>query len=249
MSTAKAPADTVDALFLSPHLDDAVFSCGAEISRRARLGERIVVATLFAGPPQDDLSRFAAEIHELWEIPTDVVAGRRAEDRLALQVVGASPIHLGIPDALYRRGPDGAPLFESLEALRRGDIRRPYPRARRNGHRRAARRRNSLCAARDRRSRRPPRHPNCRRNLARRARALVLLRRLPLRRPPRAATARFVATATTAPSTFAQTVPRRPSGQKESDPALRVSATRPRRARRVFRRTPGRPPRALLAMN
>lgn len=45
------------------------------------------------------------------------MAGRRAEDKKALHTLGAAAIHLPLPEAIYRAGPDGAPLYPSREAI------------------------------------------------------------------------------------------------------------------------------------
>ncbi len=45
------------------------------------------------------------------------MAGRRAEDEEALRTLGAAATHLPFPDAIYRAGPDGAPLYPSREAI------------------------------------------------------------------------------------------------------------------------------------
>ena len=48
-------------VYLSPHLDDAVLSCGGLIHRQVVAGQRPLVVTIFAGtPPVDvELSDFA----------------------------------------------------------------------------------------------------------------------------------------------------------------------------------------------
>ena len=52
-------------VYLSPHLDDAVLSCGGMIHRQAQAGERVVVVTVCAGdPPPGPLSDFARSLHE-----------------------------------------------------------------------------------------------------------------------------------------------------------------------------------------
>ena len=43
-------------LFVSPHFDDAVLSCGATMHRLRRLGERVMVLTVCAGVPDNSQS-------------------------------------------------------------------------------------------------------------------------------------------------------------------------------------------------
>lgn len=99
-------------LFLSPHLDDAVYSCGGLIAHLRARGQPVAVLTLCAGdPPPGPLSPLARELHAQWGLEEAPVAARRAEDQEACRLLGAEAVHLEVPDAIYRRGPDGAPLY------------------------------------------------------------------------------------------------------------------------------------------
>lgn len=114
-------------LVLSPHYDDAVLSLGAVLARwRRETGGRATVLTLFAGPPPPGgLSPFAAEHHARWDAPEGLdraaaaamVALRRREDDAALGRLGLAARRLDLPDAIYRRGPDGTALYADLDAL------------------------------------------------------------------------------------------------------------------------------------
>lgn len=106
-------------LYLSPHLDDAVYSCGALIAAQVQAGETVHILTICAGdPPDDAFSPFAQAMHARWG--TDgfaTVALRRREDQAACALLGASYRHADIPDCIYRKGADGAALYASEEAL------------------------------------------------------------------------------------------------------------------------------------
>lgn len=106
-------------IYLSPHLDDAVLSCGGMIHQQAQARERVVVVTVCAGdPPPGPLSDYAWEHHQRWETPGAAAAARRAEDLTALNILGAEAIHLAIPDCLYRTDPaSGQHLHTSRAAL------------------------------------------------------------------------------------------------------------------------------------
>ncbi len=105
-------------VYLSPHLDDAVFSCGGLIARQVAGDEPVTVLTLCAGdPPTGPLSTFAQALHARWHGAGLPVAARRAEDRMACGRLGASVLHLDISDAVYRRGPDGAILYPDEAAI------------------------------------------------------------------------------------------------------------------------------------
>ncbi len=102
-------------LYLSPHLDDAVLSCGGQIHRATRHGERVLVVTVMAGdPPRTQLSDYAQRLHARWALEREATAARRAEDRAACALLGAEALHLGLPDCIYRSDPHtGAPLYTS----------------------------------------------------------------------------------------------------------------------------------------
>lgn len=105
-------------IYLSPHLDDAVLSCGGAIHRQRAAGEPVRVITLFAGTFRGTcLSAFALEQHAYWGNPARSMALRRAEDAAALALLGAEGRHLDYLDAVYRADGDGQWLYPDEEAL------------------------------------------------------------------------------------------------------------------------------------
>src|SRR5690348_1863487 len=74
-------------VYLSPHLDDAVLSCGGTIAAQAAAGEEIVVLTLFNAASGDARGRWAE---------------RAEEDRRAAARLGFRAVHGGLPDAPFR---------------------------------------------------------------------------------------------------------------------------------------------------
>ena len=90
---------TCETLIVSPHLDDAVFSCGAMIA--ATPGA--LVCTIFAGAPRSalvtdwDTQCGFTDAHE-------AMRARRIEDTAALHVLDARAMHLGFLDAQYTQG-------------------------------------------------------------------------------------------------------------------------------------------------
>lgn len=91
-------------IYLSPHFDDVVYSCGGLIWQQTRRGESVEIWTICGGdPPAGRLSDLAQELHRRWEAPHDSVARRREEDQQACQVVWATPRRLPVPDCIYRR--------------------------------------------------------------------------------------------------------------------------------------------------
>lgn len=105
-------------IYISPHLDDAVLSCGGSIAAQAAAGADVVIATLFTRDP--DLaacSDLAVALHARWGDPEHPYAPRRAEDIAAAELLGARAIHLALPDAIYRNGSGGAPFYPDEAAV------------------------------------------------------------------------------------------------------------------------------------
>jgi LmbE family N-acetylglucosaminyl deacetylase len=107
-------------IFLSPHPDDAVLSCGGWIYQLAQNGERPIVMTVFSGdrPAGVPLSSFALSLHERWQLGADAPARRRDEDRAACDRLGCYLLHLPFADAVYRIEPvTRCHLYDSEEAI------------------------------------------------------------------------------------------------------------------------------------
>ncbi|GAB4575960.1 MAG: PIG-L family deacetylase [Anaerolineae bacterium] len=110
-------------LFLSPHLDDAVLSCGGQIHQLVAAGHTVVVYTVMAGRPARDLpdSELLAELHTRWQAGDNPVQERRWEDMQAMRRLGAIPRHGSIPDCIYRLTykPGGVPsaLYPTEQSL------------------------------------------------------------------------------------------------------------------------------------
>lgn len=118
----------MDVLYISPHLDDAALSCGGLIHQQTRAGLSVGVLTIFAGSAQTDLrSPFARMLEARWGAQGDAIAMRRQEDREALAVLGAEPIHWPYEDAIYRlHTRTGKPVYGGRDALF-GDVSRYDP--------------------------------------------------------------------------------------------------------------------------
>jgi LmbE family N-acetylglucosaminyl deacetylase len=97
-------------IVVSPHLDDAVLSCGRLLAHRPGA----VVITLFAGrPPRSgDVTPWDAAAG--FGLADDVVGARRAEDGRALATLAARPLWLPFVDAQYGPAPSGERLAEAL---------------------------------------------------------------------------------------------------------------------------------------
>lgn len=100
---AEVLAGRAACLFLSPHLDDAVLSCGAMMTKLA--GHRApTVATVFTTADGGPHTYAARSFHRQCKVgdARTLFAERRTEDREVLADIGADPVHLGLTDALYR---------------------------------------------------------------------------------------------------------------------------------------------------
>jgi LmbE family N-acetylglucosaminyl deacetylase len=128
-------------IYLSPHFDDAVLSCGGLIFEQTRQGVQAEIWTILGGdPPPGPLSEFARQNHALWGVTSgeEMVAMRRVEDEDATSLVGADLVHFDIPDCIYRRSPKGEVLYTETV------ITSPHPADRRMPNRIAAALRSEL---------------------------------------------------------------------------------------------------------
>lgn len=106
-------------IFLSPHLDDAVYSCGGIIKELILKGNAVEVWSIFtADPPEGSLSPFAQSLHLRWKEKANPSWIRREEDKHALELLGGTYHHLYYPDCIYRRDPTtNDPIIKKDEDL------------------------------------------------------------------------------------------------------------------------------------
>ncbi|MBL6078327.1 PIG-L family deacetylase [Belnapia sp. T18] len=102
------------ALALSPHLDDAAFSCGGTLANLAQAGWSVTVATAFTrSVPEPGGFALACQLDKGLPPEADYMAIRRAEDAEACARLGARPLWLDFPEAPHRGYADAAALFGS----------------------------------------------------------------------------------------------------------------------------------------
>ena len=105
-------------IYLSPHLDDVIYSCGGLIWEQTLAGEAVEIWTICAAdPPDDPLSSFAETLHQNWGLGKNAVQVRREEDRKASQVVGAVPRYFSFLDCIYRKSDSGNYYYLSDQDL------------------------------------------------------------------------------------------------------------------------------------
>ena len=101
-------------IYISPHLDDAILSAGGFIYEQTQAGIPVEIWTIVCGfPPPGELTPLAQVLHFQWGTGSaeEAINLRRAEDLEATRIVGAKPVHFDVPDCIYRRSPDGEPLY------------------------------------------------------------------------------------------------------------------------------------------
>jgi LmbE family N-acetylglucosaminyl deacetylase len=103
-------------VFVSPHMDDVVLSCGGTIHCLNRLKVPVEIITTFAGSPTGKLSPLAKWMHSAWKLPYNAPVYRREEDRHATAILGARPTYLPFHDSIYRRHPQGQQLLYTSKA-------------------------------------------------------------------------------------------------------------------------------------
>ncbi|MFJ9723877.1 PIG-L deacetylase family protein [Streptomyces sp. NPDC101209] len=97
-------AKGVPLVVLSPHLDDAVLSCGA-LMAHTRQHVQVTVVTLFttgAPPPYTLSARRFLRLSGMRDAE-ELYAARRAEDRDVLTAMGITWRHVGFTEGLFRR--------------------------------------------------------------------------------------------------------------------------------------------------
>ncbi|MEW6296433.1 MAG: PIG-L family deacetylase [Thermodesulfobacteriota bacterium] len=99
-------------LVLSPHCDDAVFSCGHLLATYPGA----TVVTVFAGRPPAGTPLTEWDAASGFGPGDDVMGARRAEDRAALTLLGAPPLWLDFCDSQYGSPPSLAELTAALQA-------------------------------------------------------------------------------------------------------------------------------------
>ncbi len=106
-------------IYLSPHFDDVVLSCGGLVWEQVRAGQNVEVWTICAGAPDEGavFSNFARDLHLRWGTGPEAVPVRQAEDEQAVRRLGADTRYWDLPDCIYRRLPGGDWLVNNNDAL------------------------------------------------------------------------------------------------------------------------------------
>ncbi|GCE21000.1 PIG-L deacetylase family protein [Dictyobacter kobayashii] len=113
-------------IFLAPHLDDIVYSCGGTLGVQVSSGLRPLIISAFAGAPatNQELSPLALQVIRDWgasdaQSAIRVMEERRKEDSAALDYLQADYLWLDHPEAIYRGNPG---YYTSKEQLMGGEV-------------------------------------------------------------------------------------------------------------------------------
>jgi hypothetical protein len=104
-------------IYISPHFDDAILSCGGLIDYQTSIGLSVEVWTVTSGIPQlEGSSDLIKQIQEQWNVtsPAEAVIERKKEDNLALGLVNATSSHLNYLDCIYRASREGNFYYQSI---------------------------------------------------------------------------------------------------------------------------------------
>ncbi len=91
-------------IFISPHFDDVVLSCGGTLAYLSQHRANLLLVTVFSAGQTDPaaLSPYARHMHELWGNAENPVEVRRNEDKAAAEHLGAEYCWLEFQELIYR---------------------------------------------------------------------------------------------------------------------------------------------------
>lgn len=95
--------DRYDEIYVSPHLDDAIYSCAGRIAQQRRAGVRVLVVTLFGDGKNASLDTGGAVAAQGKQSRIGDFEARRLEDKAAMARVDADYVWLNEPDFVFRR--------------------------------------------------------------------------------------------------------------------------------------------------
>lgn len=106
-------------LFLSPHYDDAILSCGSTIHQLITAGETVEVRTVFGGIPHTTPdTAFIHELHARWGADANPIQMRIQEDEEAMWRIGATASRMIVwPDCVYRVSRSGSVMYPDRNSI------------------------------------------------------------------------------------------------------------------------------------
>ena len=91
-------------IFISPHFDDAVLSCGGLMSKLSEKNTQLLSITVFTGEPseKETLSTVAKSFHDAWDSGENPYTIRKKEEKKVLDKLNSSYKWLEKLDVIYR---------------------------------------------------------------------------------------------------------------------------------------------------
>lgn len=111
-------------VFLSPHLDDSILSCGSLINYLSSKTQ-VVVATVFTESRDHPKSLSIWNFLRLsgYKTSSSLFEDRRREDKEVITSFGAKPVHFGFTDGLYRLNSNSRLVYPLYSwAIRKGVV-------------------------------------------------------------------------------------------------------------------------------
>ena len=111
-------------LFLSPHLDDAILSCGLLMERLKTLKKKIKVISVFTRAGDKTFTPQAKNFlaNSGYKDANILFAERKKEDKLAIRYFKADYQHLDFVDAAWRESGDGGVIYKNENEQFSGEI-------------------------------------------------------------------------------------------------------------------------------
>ena len=105
-------------VFISPHFDDGIFSCGGTAHHLQQADNAVTIMTIMGGLYEGELpdSPILADLHRRWKAGDNPLHRRQQEDEQASHAIGVDFMHVPLPDCVYRITGDLA-LYPSEESL------------------------------------------------------------------------------------------------------------------------------------
>lgn len=102
-------------IFISPHFDDTVLSCGQLVLDLRKMGKKVSVITVFTEASAKTVSPQAKSFLAKcgYEIAKKLFKDRKKEDLQVAKYLGINVKHLGFTDAAWRCDAKGRPVYHS----------------------------------------------------------------------------------------------------------------------------------------
>ena len=105
-------------VFLGPHFDDCVLSCGELMDKYKQDGANVKAITFFTGyPPSLEFSDAAKQFHSNCFLDERSMDYRSTEDKAAMKFLSCEYKHIGLYECLYRKGPQDNWLYPDLKNI------------------------------------------------------------------------------------------------------------------------------------